>query len=146
MLLPTREKQSIRSVWIQHVSHIGNPNRHAAPIGLGNRRQSRESFHSTRLTLPDLQSHHWALGDNVEHRTQAIGPISLLESPRKPKAAIRPTYFRPLSVNRTPLLAHVLMNTGDAAQLVEFINSQQRAAQRAFAARPSAPAAFTRIH
>jgi hypothetical protein len=98
------------------------------------------------LSLPDLQSHDWTLRDDVQYRTQAVGSIRLLESSRKPKAAIRPTYFGPLGVNRTSLLAHVLMNTGNAAKLAEFINAEQRAAQRAFATRPNTLVTFARIH
>lgn len=146
MLLPARKKQSVGSVWVEHISHVGNPNRHTQTIGLSDGRQSRRSIEPTRPTLPNFQSNHWALGDDVQYRTQAIGPISLLECARKPKATIGPAYLGAILVNRTPLLAHVLMRTGNATQLIEFINSEKRATQRARSTHPGARTAFGGIH
>jgi hypothetical protein len=138
----SREKQSGRATRIHDVPNVGDPHRHALPVLLCDGSEPLGAIERARFALANFQSHHGALGNDIEHCPQAIRAVSNLEPSRKPEAAIGAADPGPLRVNRAARPGDVLVDTRYAAELSELIHPEHRAAQGALSAGPLRLPAF----
>jgi hypothetical protein len=136
MFLSVVEQKPEGAVRVQHLFNVGNPDWHARTIFFCDGLKPVGLVEYRRSTLANFESNHRALGDYIENGAQPVRSILLRKASREPEAAIRSADERADGVYGTTLVLDILMDTRTAPQLLEFVNSKQRAAQGAVSAFP----------
>lgn len=82
-------------------------------------------------------------GQEVDDGSETIRPVLLAESTREPQAGVGATNPRPGFVDRASS-ASTLVLTGDTTELLEFVDTEDRATQRTGATRSRDAGRFSR--
>ncbi|MCS5635275.1 MAG: hypothetical protein NZ990_02065 [Myxococcota bacterium] len=128
MFLTAGEQQTEGAVRVQDLSNIGNPDLHARAIFLCDGLKPLGLLEYPRPTLANLEANHRSLGDYIENGAYPVRSILLGKTSREPEAAIGSADERAAGVNGATLVPDILVDTRSPAELLEFVNSKQRAA------------------